>query len=411
MSYLIAIVCGTLLGTVGLFPGLHFSMVLLMIGPWILSQFELAEGILAMVSAVMVARCMHTLAVVYHPVSGDNLASADPAQRMAARGQGKYATKLLGESLWTSTKFIAFGLGLCMLYNQIFHEDIIKGAMKMASFISIPAILFWIVFTIQKSRRKIGTVLVMLASAVLGVVALNAPAVEGSHHAMTPLLTGIFAFPVLLLTLLEKHSSSKKIQLEKEPEQEHHEDIKWLGILIGLTSVVLPGIGTSSLTSLAQDMTESEGEYLTVAGFAEATGEVLALTLGILGLASRSSDAAVIQKIMEVHASEVQIDPAFGFILLAVLLLACYLGMKLTGFLSMPYRFMLNLVPVKLQALGVAISMIWVVWIHTSWWGIGIVAAGTLVHFGAREYRTSNQAFFACMVGPLLLSMLGIKLF
>lgn len=411
VSAVLAILSGLLLGMIALFPGFHFSMVLLTTGPWILAKFGLTGAILCMTSAACSAKAMHTLAVVYHPVSASNIASADPAQRLAASGQGKYATALMGESLWVSVQFMSIILGILLLVSQMNHVNIIKEITRLGAMLTLPAMAWWVYSVIQSSKEKIGTIVAMAASGILGVFALMSPQVEGSTHSMTPLLTGLFALPVLLGTLMEKHSSRKKIHLEKQEELEIEPGIKVLGLLAGLVSVILPGLGTSSLVSVGQQYAETDADYLTMASFAESTGELLALVLGILSIASRSSDAAIIQQVIEKNCGEYAMNPAFGFLLIGTIVVSCWAGIRLTHVVSFPYRVLMNLIPVKLQALIVAITMIGLVWHHTEWWGLGILLAGTLIHLGAKKLYTSNQVFFACMVVPMVLSMLRINPF
>lgn len=402
---------GTGLGLLALFPGFHFAMIILVAGPWILQHFSVTSAILCMASSVCTARCMHTLAVVYHPVSADNIASADPAQRLAAAGQGRYATALMGDALWTSVRVVCFILTGVLLVGMLQHENIIKSWMKLGSLITVPAILTWAGFVLWNAERKVSTLLAFMASGLLGVVALLHPAVEGSSHTMTPLLTGLFALPVLMATLLEKHSSRQRIQLEKQPEVEVCADLEWFGMLAGLTSVVLPGLGTSSLVSVGQGFAETDADYLSMAAHAESTGELLALVLGILSIASRSSDAAIIQQVMETHIGEFALNPSFAFLLLGTLVVSCFVGLKLVKLVSFPYRLMVQLIPVKLQALVVSIAMVSLVWHHTRVWGLGIMLTGTLIHLGAKQLRVSNQVFFACMTVPMILYTLSIRPF
>lgn len=411
MGTVAAVLLGLGTGVVGLFPGLHFSMVILFVGPWFMTLFSPSDALLGLASAVISSRCMHALAVVYHPVSGDNMASADPAQRLAAQGKGDVATAILSESLWVSTRIVVFLFAAITIYGLAADKNMIKEIMQALSFVSLPAILIWIGFTIYNAVNPVATILVMLASGGLGVVALNSPAVQGSQHAMTPLLTGLFALPVLLMTVMEKVPKNKRVHHRiKNESDEVPEDLKWFGMLVGLTSVVLPGLGTSSLTSIGQDMADTDAKYLTMAGFAESTGEMLALILGILGIASRSSDAAVIQKIMAAPEG-IGLSAVFGVVLAGTMLVSCWMGIALMQKLSFPYKVMINLIPSKLQAGIVGTGMVWVVWAHTQTWGMGILLAGTLIHLGARQMKTGNQAFFACMIFPMLLSMLHIRAF
>lgn len=408
---ILALITGLGLGLLGLFPGFHFAMVLLAAGPWLVGKFTLTDSLLAMVVAVVTARAMHTLAVVYHPVAADQLASADPAQRLAARKQGRLATQIMGEGLWLGTMATACVVGLTLFAQQVVHADLIKPFLQICLGLAPLVFLGWVAFLLGRARRKLGTLLVMVASGLLGLIALTHPAVTGSTNAMTPLLTGLFGVPVLLLALLSptKQSKSRVVRpllplAQKAPAGE----VTWSGLVAGFCSVIIPGLGTSSIVSLFQDLVEDDIEYLKMASIAESFGETLALILGILMISFRSSDAAVIQRIITTSGSVVDyaLSPAFPYLLLGILVISCWISLGLTSLLGIPYRLLLAIVPNKIQAGLVLTGMTWIVATHTGGWGIAIMLAGTLIHLGARKLGTPNQAFFMCLVAPMGLSMI-----
>ena len=410
-----ALLVGAGLGLLALFPGFHFALLVLAAGPWFLAQFGLADGLLGLVTAITVARAMHTLAVVYHPVAADQLASADPAQRLAAAGQDQFATRLLGDGLWLGTAVTVGLVGVATFLSQVYNFPFLKWAIGLLAWAVVPMFVFWFGFTLYKAKNRLSTLVVVLAAGVLGIIALDHPAVRGSAHSMTPLLTGLFGLPVLLLVLGQKaHSvltlgrTRQQRSLERDPPGE----LTLAGLGIGLLSVALPGLGTSSLVTLAQDWAEDDAQYLKMAALAETTAEMLALCLGILGLAQRSSDIAAITKVTSAAGHpEWVLGPVFPYAMLATLLGACGVGLVLVKVLGAPYRWGIKHVPQKLQAIVVAAGMVWVVWSHTGEWGLAIMLVGTLIHLGARQLRVPNQAFFACIVAPLALSMFEITIF
>lgn len=401
---------GLVLGLAGLVPGLHFAMVLLSAGPWLIHNLGLAEGILAMVTSVGVARSMHTLTVVYHPVAADQIASADPAQRLRARGQGQYATQIMSDSLWVGVTAVVAVVGVSLIMG-IGTTNPLKGYLKAFSLLIIPAIPAWIGFTIYKAKNKWETLVVFTACGILGILALDHPSVRGSSQSMTPLLAGVFGLPILLASILQgsKHPNTKKL----EPIRVNHDTtqlLNWIGMLVGFLSVTLPGLSNSSLVSTLQDHAQDDAQYLRVASVAESVGELFALLLGILALASRSSDAAVISQVVRTTVGDYALGPQFPWIIMITLVGAVWIGLKLTSLLGIPYRVLMNLVPQNIQSLIVALGVVWVVWSHTGSWGLCVMFAGTMIHFGARKLGTPNQAFFACIVVPMCVSMLGINI-
>lgn len=403
-----ALASGLALGLAGLVPGLHYAMVLLAAGPWVLSKFGIANGLLALVASVCAARAMHTLTVVYHPVAADQLASADPAQRLRAAGQGKFATLIMGESLWLSAVVVVAVVGVTTLIQHVLGINIIKSYLRYMGVLVIPAFLLWVGFMLWQAKNTWSTFLVFIASGILGVIALEHPSVRGSAQAMTPLLSGLFGIPILVMSILEKPKNRKEVTIEPVSERKHHDELSKFGLLAGILSVSLPGLGTSSLVSTMQELAKDDAQYLRMASVAESTGELLALALGILTLADRSSDAAVISRIVTAAAQGYELGSQFPWAMLAVLAAASWVSLKLIPYVGIPYRFLMWVIPVKIQSITVAGGMLWVVWSHTGGWGINVVVAGSLIHFGARKLGVPNQAFFACMVIPMCLSILKI---
>lgn len=403
-----AVVAGTVLGLAGLIPGLHFALVLLSTGPWLLNQCGLMHGILGLVWAVCTARAMRTLTVVYHPVAADQLASADPAQRLRASGQGKYATKIMSESLWIGGVMVTSLVGFMTLASTITQLNLIKGLLQNLGWLTIPAFLVWFGFMVWNAKNKGSTLLVFFASGILGIIALDHPSVRGSAQAMTPLLSGLFGFPILLMSLMERRQ--KMVPVERVSEKEHPNELTIFGLLFGFGSVALPGLGTSSLVSIAQDLAKDDAQYLRMSSLAESTGELLALVLGVMLIADRSSDAAVIGRIVTSHSGEYGLSPLFTWAILATLISAIWVGNRLVKLLGIPYRLLMYIIPGKVQSISVAIGMLWIVWSHTGSWGLGITAAGTMIHLGARELGIPNQAFFACMIIPMCLSIFNINI-
>jgi TctA family transporter len=399
---------GTLLGLIALFPGFHFAMILMAAGPMIITKLGITKGLLTMAWSVCIARSAHCLAVPYHPVAGDQLASASPAQRLTAAGQGRLATRIMSRGLQIGAIASAGIVMILLVMSQITHHNWTKMLLKTAGSFTVPVFILFVVFTTIRSKNKAGTILVIFASAILGIVALDHPSIKGSSHAMTPLLTGLFGLPVLVLTLLEKHQGATTLQAEpvEDPDTSNN-PIGTLGILVGMISVAIAGIGTSSVVSLVQDLVEDDGEYLKLASIAESTGELLALTLGLLSLCYRSSDAAVIQRILT-DSSQYEVGAVFPYVLMGTMIAATIIGAATIRVLEGSYNKVVNLVPQKVQAIAIASGMAWIVYTHTGMWGMAIMLVGTLIHIGARQLHTPNQAFFACLIGPMLLTYLGI---
>lgn len=415
-NLVISLVTCTGIGLIALFPGIHYALILMVLGPWLIKTFGAGPGLLGMAWSVVIARSCHSLSVVYHPVAADQIASAEPAQRLALKGQGQWATTVMGESLWLAVILVAVLMGFNSLVFWITGQqlNIFVNALKNSSWLTWPISVGWIGFVVSKAKRKKSTMLVLISSGLLGAVALLHPSIRGSSHAMTPLLLGLFSVPVLITTLRQNHGKNLRelgqdLELSQDPEKDPGEELKWLAIVIGLASVLLPGIGTSSLVSMGQGMTQSDSDYLALASLSEGFGEILAMVTGILGIANRSADASVINRILLTNNNiGPQLSNSFIYILLITLVCGTWLGLTLVHYIGPAYRYLVEIIPQKFQAMVILACVLVIVWVTSGYWGLGIVLVGTLIHLGAKQLSCPNQAMFSCLLVPMGLETLGI---
>lgn len=400
---------GTLLGMLALIPGLHWGLSLLTLGALLCTKLGVNTGLMAIIWSVGVSKAAHTIAVVHHPVSVETIASAAPAQRLAAMGLDWWALTIMNKSLWISTLVVSGIICLLWSWQLLLGFPLVKEAVTVGSMIMWPAIITWFLVTVYTANNKLATLMVLISSGLLGVLALDHPAVRGSEQMMTPLLTGIFAIPIVVLSFFSK-VSDRRIRCTIKPHRIKAE-FKVLGPVLGLLGTLVPGLSASSVVSIAQGVTKDEGDYLTLTTCAESTGELMALVLGIMAISSRSSDVALLGQALQYASITYQPTNWVPYLMSLLLIGSVWMGNTLVEFISPMYRWVVHVIPMKLQALAVGSGALWVVWTHTGLIGMVVVLIGTVIHLTARQYGVSNQSFFSVLTFPMIVTSLKIDLF
>jgi len=402
---------GVGLGLLALFPGLHYALVMAWAAPWLVQRFGLPDTLLCLLTAFGCAKGMHTLAVVYHPVAADQIASASPAQRLAHAGRGRLATRVMGTGLWIATLWVCAGFLLLAGLDRITGTGSgwwLRRAIDMRAWMW-PVIIGWAGFTVWRSPHKLGTLVTMGACGLVGYWALWGSALLGNSHVLTPLLSGIFALPVLWQSFWQR--GGRRPERGDDAEDEALDpSAPLVGAGIGLASVGLPGIGASSLVSVFEGVLGTDVSYMYLSQIAESSGEIGALMIGLLGLAERSATSAMLGQTLLEHGLSWEPGPGFLWTGLLHVVGGVWAGLQLVRLLGPGYRWLVHAVPMKLQALVVGAWVVRSIWEHTSFQGLSLALAGMLIVLGARQFRIPNQALFMCLVAPMACSAWGMKL-
>jgi TctA family transporter len=318
-----------------------------------------------------------------------------------------WAYTIMSKSLWIST-LAASGV-VCSLWTLevLWGIPALKQIMWVGSVITWPVLILWGTVTVLQSSSRLSTIFIMLCCGTLGVISLDHPAVRGHSQMITALLSGVFAIPILWLSFWQ---SNKKGRVRYSGLKPHPIEgrFKQLGPLIGLFAVAIPGLSASSAVSVFARTTSDEGEYLTLTSTAEGSGELFGLALALIGIAYRSSDAALLDQALRLGSITYQPNPQFPYLIGLTLLGSVWVGNNVVGWISPLYRWLVHAIPMKIQSLVVGTAGLWVVWEHTGVPGLLVVLVGTLIHLGGRMMGVPNQAFFACMIVPMAVTSLGI---
>lgn len=398
---LVGILLGVGLGlTLGLVPGLHLGLLLALAATAAWQAGVPAPAVAAFLAAAA-GTGMYTkrLALVYHPAAGaDNLASLDPAMRLALTGRGREAVSL---GVWGTDCASLAVLALVALLGLAGAAGLplLEWVKDLLEPLALGFVALWLGVTLYHARRKAMTATCLLAAGAFGYIVLHHPGLRGNAHQLAPILTGFFAWPAALMLLQPRVAAQAT---SAEPVEVNPALIP-IGLSLGALTGFLAGLGAGSLASLVQSHTEGDGDYLLLATSAEAMNDWLALVLMLsLGM-GRSGEAVAIGQFIQPG----QWVAALGT--LGVLAAAAYVARGWVLTFQDRYAAWVGAVPRPVWLTLIIGFSLWQLAL-TGQFGLALVLtlAGFCLAVTARNARVPQQVAFATLVLPLLVQTFGL---
>jgi TctA family transporter len=386
--------------TLGLVPGLHLGLLLSLLATAAWHSGLPAPAIAAFLAAAAgVGLYTKRLSLVYHPAAGaDNLASLDPAMRLALSGQGRAAV-LLG--VWaTDWACLATGVLLAVLaLASLVGFPLVQGAQAVLAPLGFTMLLVWVALTWHHARNKAATAFGLLAAGLFGYLVLHHPGLRGNAHQLAPILTGFFALPAAVM-LLQAAPASQPVSTQ--PVQVNAELVP-LGLGLGALTGFLAGLGAGSLASLAQSQTEGDGDYLVLAASAEAMNDWMALLLMLWVGLGRSGEAIALGQFVQPG----QTGAIVGTV--AVLAASAYLARRWVLAIQDRYASFVQAVP-RLVWFGLILlfSLGQLALTGQFALALALTLAGFCLAMGLRQLRVPQQVSFGTLVFPLFVHHLGL---
>ena len=303
LELLACALAGVGLGVVtGLIPGLHVNQLT----PFFVAIAAGSSFVSLNLAALIVAMSITNVFISYIPSAflgvpeeGTEL-SVLPAHRLLLEGRGYHAVRLttlgcLGGLLLSATVLLPFLFVITPAY------ELIRPQMHWL-------LIFVIAAMIALERSKAGILwatVIFLMSGMLGLLTLDTNFIRGDA-ALTPLLSGLFGASVLLPSIVsgsalpEQHMDDESMGLRSSLRP------LCAGTAAGALTGIIPGIGPSQGTVMAQLATRSSGtdEFLVaVSGVNTSKALFSFVALYAIGRA-RSGAAVAVGQLMEVGATE-----------------------------------------------------------------------------------------------------------
>jgi putative membrane protein len=240
---ILAILLGIIIGTItGLIPGVHPNTTIVIALPFALTYDPYLVAIFLLVTGVTNSFVTFIPSILLGAPEDDSALGVLPGHALLLQGRGYEAIYLsvvggLGACVFSLITLPAFALIIPSVYN------IVRPHTHWL-------LIFVITYMIFSEKSHLHAIATVLLAGILGIISLN----HMDSSALFPLLTGLFALPLLRNSYKLKTTLPDKIsfQVEKLSPKFLLSSIS-IGSLAGILAGLLPGVGSAQAAILAQE--------------------------------------------------------------------------------------------------------------------------------------------------------------
>lgn len=388
----ILIICGCILGVItGLTPGIHINLVSAMIvifSEKLLKYLEIQDLIVLIVSMSITHLFLDIIPSLFLGVpSPDNVSTILPSHKLLLEGKAKEAIILT-----------LIGTIFSIIFVILFSPLIIIALPTIQTFLKehIHIILILLsLFLILKEKNKLQTFIIFSLSGILGILTLNLP---NLNEPLLPLLSGLFGLSSLILSI----KNNTKI-----PTQDFKNKINCnlkinlilLGLLSGIISAFLPGLGSSQvsvLISSAIKKIESK-DYLILNSSINTTNMIVSfLTLYSI---KKSRNGIVV--------SVSELIPNFNLNYLILTISIILITLPIATFLTIIFSKLFSKLIIKINYKKICILIILIitilVFLISKYVGLIILITSTSLGIYAQLKDVNKNHLMACLLLPVIL--------
>ncbi len=396
LELFLALAFGAALGAIcGLLPGLHPNNTI----PIVLGMsflFPPMSAAVVLISAGVVNSFVAFIPsiLIGAPESGSEL-SVLPGHRLLLQGKGYEALQLtviggLASALFAMASLPAFALAVPKTYSFIR-----PNVQYLLIFVVI-----YMVLSEKTWKGKFFAAAVFALSGIFGWLALDK--IQAGNEILFPLLSGLFGLPMLLLSVKNRVTMPESFSFETE-EIRKRKILKpaLVGSVAGVVAGMLPGIGSSQATVLAQAGERDEKSFLmSMAGVSVVDVIYSLLALWLIGNA-RSGIASAVGTLVSIDFNAV-------LVFLSVILASAGIGAFLTLKLSRSAIFALRRVNYRKLCAYVFAFVFILIFAFTGFFGLAV--AGLALSIGLVPNLTNIRRSHAmgCLILPAILFFMGL---
>ncbi len=403
LDVLAYVVLGIGLGAfTGMVPGIHVNnltpmLVGLAAGATLEPMYAVALIVAMMTTHTFICYIPSTFLGV--PEEGTAL-SVLPAHRLVLEGRGYEAIKLtaLGS---LGALMLSAALLVPMLFTVGPAYEVVRPRMHWL-LLGIIAIM---VALERRGQAIVWAVAVFLLSGLLGILTLDT-GILPSNAALLPLLSGLFGVSVLLMGVMSK-SRLPKQRFDGEEKLEVGASAKAIcaGSGAGILTGIIPGIGPSQGTVLAQLATRSGGirEFLVAVSGVNTAKALLSFVALYVIARPRSGAAVAVGQLMEVGLPELMFLVSVSLIAGG---LATVLHLRL-GRLAAEHIWRL---PYRAMCAAVIIGMVGLTFYYTDLMGLLVLATATAIGLLPAAVGVRRTHCMGVIMVPCILYFAGLSL-
>ncbi|MFQ6009926.1 MAG: tripartite tricarboxylate transporter permease [Candidatus Aenigmatarchaeota archaeon] len=398
IELLFAVMLGLFVGCAcGIFPGLHpNSTIPIILGFSFL--FQPLEAAIILISAGVTNSFVSFIPAVFLGApEADSALSVLPGHRLLLQGRGFEAVRLtvvggLGATFLAILLLPVFSLTIPSVYHLI--RPVLHWILL--------ALVFYMIMGEEGFKNKILAAYVFLLSGMLGYVAINYMSVK---EILFPLLTGLFGLPLLLLSVKRNVKLPESFSFEYE-RIKRRSVISGIGIgsLAGIIAGLLPGLGSSQATVIAQEAVghKSDRNFLIAIGGVNTSDVIYSLlALYLIGNA-RSGIAVAVGNMIAVGFNHVLL---FLCVIVASAGVAAYITIRMTR----KFVFFLKRMDYRRLCLHIFVLLFALVAIFSGSTGLVVALVALSIGLIPNIVGIKRSHCMGCLLLPTILLFAGLS--
>ncbi len=394
LELVVVLFTGCILGCItGLTPGLHLNTIALLalsFSPFLVKHIGI-EGILVGIVAMSITHTfVDAIPSIYLGAPDEaQVLSVLPGHRMLLKGEGHNAVKLtvIGSFL---------GLTLAILLVPLLILIIKKTEPLIRDYIGYILIVVML-YMIFKDKNFLWNLALFMLSGTLGLIVLSMP---NTPNVLFPLLSGLFGFSVLLVSLkshnkIPQQYTNKKLKLNSYTLAES----TLAATVVGFIASFLPGFGSSQAAVLASQFIrkiDDAGFLLLVGGINTVNMGLSLVTLYVLHKA-RNGSVLVLGKIIG------NLSPRLFLLALITAFIAALLAVLFSLFLSKVFSGLITRVNYRGLVMFIMAFITLLVVIMSGYIGIIILITSTALGLVAGLKGVAKSHLMGCLILPVIL--------
>lgn len=395
LDILIALILGVGTGIItGLTPGLHINLISVLV-------LSFSPLLLQITSPVVLGAYIIAMAITHtflDALPSIYLGAPDEAQALNVLPGHRLLMKGEGHNAVLCTVIGAMGvIILGILFFPIFLVLMKWLSAPITGIVGYFLILLMAYMIWREKGKKLKALTLFLLSGVLGLLVFAIPTLE---QPLFPLLSGLFGFSILLISLLQKSAIPKQkldqpLQLSKKNLGKAVSGATGMGFI----AAFLPGFGSSQAAIIATNIVGDIGDegFLTLVGGINTANMLISIAAAYILNKSRNGAILVVNKLLDGMSFETML------IFLAVALVAAGVAALLTIKISKVFAQWI----VKVKYIHIIWGIIIFIALLTAYFdgfiGIIILATATALGLISSVWGIGKNHLMGCLLIPVIL--------
>ncbi|MEM5878038.1 MAG: tripartite tricarboxylate transporter permease [Candidatus Aenigmatarchaeota archaeon] len=373
----------------GLLPGLHPNQIYFMVFGLLTLKpecFVVLAGSLA-ISNIISSYIPMLFVSVPDP---NNVANILPGHRMVLKGRGLEALKISVLSVVFALLSVLILLPLIMKIIPLIHNITVN-------FVLVLIVGFVLIVILSEGKKNLAAILIFIVSGLWGVVTLNSKFLN-NNNVLFVALTGLFGLSGLFFA-----QKNTKIKYD---ENESNLNISLLAILLGvlggIISGFLPGVGESQIGFVLTHFLSKNDEFLlsSTAAINASNMMLSVITLILTGkIRSGLSDSL----------ANINFDQNLFFLFLGSVLFSCGISAIISIVIGKFFMSFISRIDYGKLSKIIIFSLVAMVFLFTGIWGLFILVISTMIGFLPILFNVKRSLNMGFLVFPVIIYYAGLS--